>query len=149
MCFATPVMTRQLCLHFQEFNDTLGGACAQLHACSQGLERTAADMNTDQQTGHFSLTFHTYNVPFPEPAATCWPSGDMQAVHQMVPTLKWGALKLCRTSKVCGSTVLSMLSFPHVSTIPAPQQNRTWMLQLPSATSCIPNQLLWRGHCDA
>ena len=74
------------------------------------------------QTQTFQLTFQTKTLPLPDPAATCRPSGEKQAVHQMVPTLNAGALKVCFTSKVWGLTVFRRLSLPHVSTVPAHHQ---------------------------
>ena len=95
------------------------------------------------------LTFQISKLPLPEPAATCCSAGDRQAVHQIVPALNCGALKVCRTSNVCGSTAFSMLSFPHVSTVPTNGQKllaRNWLkrLKMYIETCCVNQQaLVW------
>ena len=72
--------------------------------------------------GPARLTSQTKTAPFAEPAAACDSSDDRQAVHQVVDTLKPGAVSVCCTWKVRESTTRRQLSLPQVSTSPAQQK---------------------------
>lgn len=74
---------------------------------------------TEEKNKKKKLASQMKTVPSVDPAATCFSSEAIVALHHVFPTENPGERIVCLTLKFCTSTICSRWSFPQVNTHPA------------------------------